>query len=67
LYQYEFDALVSLAFNVGHISKVAPNLCKKINACDYLGAPSEFLDMENQKRRRSEYNTFCNCAYDASH
>jgi GH24 family phage-related lysozyme (muramidase)/murein DD-endopeptidase MepM/ murein hydrolase activator NlpD len=67
LYQHEFDALVSLAFNVGHISKVAPKFCKKLNACDYTDAPSEFLDMENKKRRQSEYNLFCSCTYNANH
>jgi GH24 family phage-related lysozyme (muramidase)/LysM repeat protein len=67
LFQYEFDALVSLAFNVGHISKVAPKFCQKLNACNYSDAPSEFLDMENQKRRKSEHQVFCNCVYDSSH
>ena len=67
LYQHEFDALVSLAFNVGHISKVAPKLCQKINNCNYTDASSEFLDMENQKRRKSEHQVFCECVHDSSH
>ncbi|KVN68795.1 peptidoglycan-binding protein [Burkholderia ubonensis] len=67
LYQHEFDALVSLAFNVGHISTVAPKLCQKINACDYTGAPVEFLDMDIPKRRKKEHDMFCNNVYDASH
>ncbi|MFM0741967.1 glycoside hydrolase family protein [Paraburkholderia xenovorans] len=67
LYQYEFDALLSLAFNVGHISKIAPKFCSKLNAQDYIGAPVEFLDMENATRRQSEHNLFCNNIYDASH
>ncbi|MFU8544639.1 glycoside hydrolase family protein [Acinetobacter junii] len=31
LYQYEFDALVSLVFNIGNIASKAQNLCKLIN------------------------------------
>ena len=67
LYQNEFDALVSLAFNCGHIGRVAPNLCRKVNDCNYAQASVEFLDMENEKRRRSERNIFCDCVYDSSH
>jgi GH24 family phage-related lysozyme (muramidase)/murein DD-endopeptidase MepM/ murein hydrolase activator NlpD len=67
LFQNEFDALVSLAFNCGHIKKVAPKLCEKVNGSNYADAPTELLDMENQKRRISEYNIFHSCVYDASH
>ncbi|NIE57343.1 MULTISPECIES: LysM peptidoglycan-binding domain-containing protein [unclassified Burkholderia] len=67
LYQHEFDALVSLAFNVGHIGTVAPKLCQKVNSCDYAGAPVEFLDMDIPKRRKREHDMFCNGTYDASH
>ncbi|WP_321818354.1 MULTISPECIES: lysozyme [unclassified Paraburkholderia] len=67
LYQHEVDALVSLAFNVGHISIVPPKLCQKINNCDYTGAPVEFLDMEIPKRRQREHDMFRNGPCDASH
>jgi len=67
LHQYEFDALVSLAFNVGHIGTVAPKLCKKINNKQYDDAPSELLDMANHSRRVSEYNLFRSEIYNASH
>jgi GH24 family phage-related lysozyme (muramidase)/LysM repeat protein/5-hydroxyisourate hydrolase-like protein (transthyretin family) len=67
LYQHEFDALVSLAFNVGHISKVAPRFCGKLNDCNYADAPCEFDDMENRARRKSERQVFCTGVYDSSH
>jgi GH24 family phage-related lysozyme (muramidase)/LysM repeat protein len=67
LYQHEFDALVSLAFNVGHIAKVAPKLCQKLNGCDYTGAPKEFLDIENKTRRQREYDIFCQYVYNSNH
>jgi GH24 family phage-related lysozyme (muramidase)/LysM repeat protein len=66
LYQQEFDALVSLAFNLGSLSK-APNLCSLINACNYTDAPKEFLDIENKTRRQSEHDMFCLGTYNASH
>lgn len=46
LYQYEFDALVSLLFNMGSMSK-APLLTSKLNRKDYAGAADEFLDITN--------------------
>lgn len=58
LYQHEYDALVSLAFNMGSLSK-APSLCRKLNSGDYTGAPVEFLDIENQ---RLQYNTVVSAA-----
>jgi GH24 family phage-related lysozyme (muramidase) len=67
LYQHEFDALVSLAFNVGHISKVAPRFCRKLNDCNYADAPCEFDDMENRARRKSERQVFCTGVYHSSH
>jgi GH24 family phage-related lysozyme (muramidase)/LysM repeat protein len=66
LYQYEFDALVSLAFNLGGLSKT-PNLCRKLNATDYAGAPIEFLDIENKVRRQREHDMFCLAMYNSSH
>ncbi len=75
LHQYEFDALVSLLFNIGAsgLDKKAPSLKKKLNNSDYKGAATEFLDITNGgtsglvKRRKSENNLFLNNIYDASH
>lgn len=66
LYQHEFDALVSLAFNVGSLS-IAPRLCRKLNDCDYVGAPAEFLDIDNRTRREREHDMFCQGVYNSNH
>jgi GH24 family phage-related lysozyme (muramidase) len=80
LYQYEFDALVSLAFNIGNIASKAPNLCKFINDCNYIDGPKEMLDINKitlngkkipdrglTKRRNSEYQLFMKGVYNAQH
>ncbi len=80
LYQYEFDALVSLAFNIGNIASKAPNLCKLINESNYKNGPKEMLDINKitvngkkvpdlglTKRRNSEYQLFIKGTYDARH
>lgn len=80
LHQYEFDALVSLAFNIGNIGVKAPNLCKLINKKDYENGPKEMLDINKitvdgkkvpepglTKRRNSEYQLFIKGIYDARH
>lgn len=66
LYQHEYDALVSLAFNMGSLSK-APSLCRKLNSGDYTGAPVEFLYIENRTRREREYDMFCLGTYNSNH
>jgi len=72
LYQYEFDALVSLLFNLGSLRK-APILKSKLNSGDYAGAAQEFLDITNGgtaglvTRRRKEWDLFNNNIYDSSH
>ncbi|WP_054181236.1 glycoside hydrolase family protein [Trabulsiella odontotermitis] len=72
LYQYEFDALVSLLFNLGSLRK-APLLKSKLNSGDYAGAADELLDITNGgtaglvTRRRKEWNLFNNNVYDSSH
>ena len=72
LYQHEFDALVSLLFNIGSLRK-APLLKSKLNSGDYAGAADEFLDITNgdtaglKIRRRKEWNLFNNNVYDSSH
>jgi len=76
LYQYEFDALVSLLFNCGEfflsIGK-APNLLNLLNSKEYERAAYELLDITNEgdsgliKRRKAENNMFLNNVYDATH
>lgn len=80
LHQYEFDALVSLAFNIGNIGVKAPNLCRLINQKNYQDGPKEILDINKitvrgkkvpeaglTKRRNSEYQLFIKGIYDARH
>jgi GH24 family phage-related lysozyme (muramidase)/murein DD-endopeptidase MepM/ murein hydrolase activator NlpD len=73
LYQHEFDALVSLAFNCGDIAKVAPSLCRKINANQHENAAAEFLDITNGGtkglviRRKQENLMFLTANYDSTH
>ncbi|WP_024549785.1 glycoside hydrolase family protein [Siccibacter turicensis] len=72
LYQHEFDALVSLLFNMGSMRK-APLMRDKLNAGDYEGASSEFLDITNGgsagliARRNKEHSLFLTGVYDSSH
>lgn len=41
--QHQFDALVSLAFNIGGGAFSSSTLVKKLNAGDYYGAADQFL------------------------
>ncbi|MGE6428876.1 glycoside hydrolase family protein, partial [Serratia sp. NPDC078593] len=72
LYQYEFDALISLLFNMGSMRK-APLLTDKLNKKDYAGAADEFSDITNGgvsglvKRRQKERSLFLQGVYDSSH
>ncbi|MCU6499144.1 LysM peptidoglycan-binding domain-containing protein [Rugamonas sp. A1-17] len=72
LYQQEYDALVSLAFNTGGFSKF-PKLLSKLNTKDYNGCCDEFADITNKgtsglvKRRKAEMKIFRNNVYDSSH
>jgi GH24 family phage-related lysozyme (muramidase) len=72
VYQQEFDALVSLAFNAGSFRKF-PNLVSRINTADYSGGCNEFADITNGgtsglvKRRQAEMKMFRNNIYDSSH
>ncbi|WP_376698281.1 lysozyme [Burkholderia contaminans] len=66
LHPHEYDALVSLAFNMGSFRK-APSLCRKLNGGDYAGAPTEFLDIENKTRREREHDMFCRGTYNSNH
>ncbi|HDT2077480.1 MULTISPECIES: glycoside hydrolase family protein [Enterobacter] len=76
LFQYEFDALVSLLFNCGEFffaANGAPNLLRLVNSEKYEEAANEFLDITNggdpglAKRRVSENNMFLNGIYDSAH
>ena len=67
LYQYEFDALVSLAFNVGSLVEIAPKLCRKINSGEYALGSKEMLDITKPDgkelrglviRRKKEHEMF---------
>lgn len=76
LYQYEFDALVSLLFNCGQYffdANKAPKMLAFLNSEKYDDAAAEFLDINNggdaglSKRRRAEHNIFHNNVYDSTH
>lgn len=73
LYQHEYDALCSLAFNIGRLNKKAPSLCAKINSGNYADAAVEFLDITSGglrglvKRRTQENAMFLRAEYDSTH
>lgn len=47
LKQYEFDALVSLVFNIGETNFARSTLLKMLNANDFKGAAEQFLAWKN--------------------
>lgn len=51
LTQAQFDALVSLAFNIGAAAFRGSTLVRKINAGDYAGAAAEFPKWNKQAGR----------------
>lgn len=64
LYQYEFDAYSSLAYNIGVNAFCDSTLVRKLNAGDYTGACAEVLRWDRfkgrqlaglTKRRQAEY------------
>lgn len=64
LHQYEFDAYVSLTYNIGEGAFCRSTLAKKLNAQDYEGACKEILKWDKfkgkplpglTKRRQEEY------------
>ena len=64
LHQYEYDAFVSLAYNIGPHAFCKSTLAKKLNAGDYVGACREILKWDRFKgkplrgltvRRQAEY------------
>ena len=66
LYQHEYDAYISLAYNIGEDAFCRSTLVRKLNAGDYAGACTEILRWDKfkgrtirglTKRRESEYET----------
>ena len=64
MYQYEFDAYVSLTYNIGEGAFCRSTLTKKLNQLDYAGACKEILRWDKfkgnplaglTKRRQEEY------------
>ena len=64
LFQHEYDAYLSLAYNIGPQAFCRSTLVRKLNAGDYAGACKEILRWDNfrgkplaglTKRRQSEY------------
>ena len=64
LFQHEYDAYLSLAYNIGPQAFCRSTLVRKLNASDYAGACKEILRWDNfrgkplaglTKRRQSEY------------
>jgi GH24 family phage-related lysozyme (muramidase) len=76
LYQNEFDALVSLAFNVEASVGSESTLLRKLNIADYIGAAEEFKNWRIAAgvvspglviRRSQETQIFKNSNYDSTH
>jgi lysozyme len=68
LYQYEFDALVSVAFNTGRGGSIP--LTKVVNAGDYKKIPDAIKKAKpkgNEWRRALEADLFGSGVYDAEH
>lgn len=64
MYQHEFDAYVSLTYNIGIGAFCRSTLARKLNALDYKGACAEILRWDRQngvvlrgltKRRQAEF------------
>ena len=67
LHQYEYDAYVSLAYNIGPGAFCGSTLVKRLNAGDYEGACAEILRWDRFKgkplagltKRRQQENARC--------
>ena len=62
LRQNEYDAYVSLAYNVGPAAFCGSTLVKKLNASDYPGACAEILRWKNFQGHdcsKAEYKSLC--------
>jgi lysozyme len=51
LHQYEYDAYVSLSYNIGSGAFCSSTMVKKLNAQDYAGACQEILRWDRAKGR----------------
>lgn len=51
LYQYEYDAYISLAYNIGTGNFCGSTLVKKLNTQDYAGACKEILRWDRAQGR----------------
>lgn len=49
LQQHQFDALVSLVFNIGETQFAKSTLLRHLNFCDYTAAAAEFPKWDKQK------------------
>ena len=72
LAQHEFDALVSLAYNVGNQAVATSTLMRRLNGDDFYGAADEFLRWNRAggrivaglvKRRQAEQAMFTEADY----
>lgn len=54
LYQHEYDAYISLSYNIGGGAFCGSTLVKKLNASDYEGACKELLRWDKAGGRRVE-------------
>ena len=61
LHQYEYDAFVSLAYNVGETAFCRSTLVARVNAGDYAGACDEILRWRFFQGRDQQYRQFCRC------
>lgn len=72
LHQYEFDALVSLIFNIGSFTP-CPKLKSNLDNANYEATAEQFKDITNGntsglvKRRNAEIKMFKNNIYDSTH
>ena len=66
LYQYEYDAYLSLSYNIGSRAFCGSTLVRKLNALDYAGACGEILKWDRFQgkplaglttRRQAEFKT----------
>lgn len=72
LYQYEFSALVSLAYNIGVKAFCGSTVVKRLNALDYQGACDAFLMwnkaggivVQGLVNRREEEKKICEGRYE---
>jgi len=76
LFQYEFDALVSLIYNIGGTNFKGSTLRKELNLKNYVEARNEFKNWKKSKgivlaglvkRRKAEENIFKEGTYDSTH